>query len=238
MGTVAAEVAELVRLTTAPLGPAALVKFTVPVIVTLHPPTTVEDDMVTLDTVAAVIVNVAVAETEPSVAVTVELVFAETAAVVTVNVAVLEPAATVTEAGNVALVLLDLRLTTVPPVGATLLKVTVPVEDTPPATEVGLRVAELSVGAVIARLAVAELDPSVAVIVAEVVAETAVVVTENVAVVAPDATVTDAGTFALELLEASDTTVPPVGAAAERVTVPVLEAPPATEVGLRVTELT
>ena len=207
-------------------------------IVTLHPPTTVEDDSVTLDTVAAVTVNVAVAEAVPREAVMVELVFAETAVVVTENVAVLEPAATETEVGSVALVLLDLRFTTVPPVGATLLRVTVPVEDTPPATDVGLRVTELSVGAVMARLAVAELDPSVAVIVAEDAAETAVVVTENVAVVAPAATVTEAGALALELLEASVTTVPPVGAATERVTVPVLEAPPATEVGLKVTELT
>jgi hypothetical protein len=39
------------------------------------------------------------------------------------------------------------------------------------------------------------------------------------------------------LLDASDTTRPPAGAAADNVTVPVLDAPPATDVGFKVTEL-
>jgi hypothetical protein len=48
----------------------------------------------------------------------------------------------------------------------------------------------------------------------------------NVAVVAPDATVTDAGTVALERLELRVMVVPPEGAAAYRVTVPVEDVPP------------
>lgn len=72
----------------------------------------------------------------------------------------------------------------------------------------------------------------------EVAAVTDVVLTAKVAVVEPAATVTEAGTVALELLEASVTTDPPVGAATCKVTVPVLAAPPATEVGERVTEAT
>lgn len=210
-----------------------------PVIVAVLPPTTVDADSVTLESaaeVAVVIVKDAVADVAPRVDVITELVFAVTAMVVTVNVAVLAPAATVTEAGTLALVMLDLSATTSPPVGATPFRVTVPVEGVPPTTEIGDRETLLRVGAVMARLAVAEVDPRVAVIVADVAAETAAVVTVNVAVVAPAATVTEVGTVALALLDLSDTTVPPVGATADSVTVPVLVAPPATEVGFTVTE--
>ncbi len=63
---------------------------------------------------------------------------------------------------------------------------------------------------------------------------TVVVVTENVAVVAPAATVTLAGTVATAvLLLVSVTTAPPEGAALLRVTVPVEEVPPVTVAGLR-----
>ena len=65
---------------------------------------------------------------------------------------------------------------------------------------------------------------------------TAVVVTLNVAVVLPAATVTLAGTVADELLLDSATEIPPVGAAALTVTVPVEELPPVTDVGLSDTE--
>lgn len=61
---------------------------------------------------------------------------------------------------------------------------------------------------------------------------TDVVVTANVALVAPAATVTLAGTVvALELSE-SETTAPPPGAGALSDTDPVAEPPPATLVGL------
>ena len=65
---------------------------------------------------------------------------------------------------------------------------------------------------------------------------TALVVTANVFVVAPAATVTEAGTVAaLVLLLVNATTAPPAGAAALSVTVPVLFAPPVTAVGFTVT---
>ena len=78
----------------------------------------------------------------------------ETPVVVIVKVAVVEPAATRTVAGRVADVLFDERLTESPPVGALPLKVTVPVEEVPPTTEVGETVKLVSVGAVTVNVAV------------------------------------------------------------------------------------
>jgi hypothetical protein len=72
--------------------------------------------------------------------------------------------------------------------------------------------------------------------VAEVVAATEVVVTVKVAVVLPAATLTEAGTLADVLLLARATTIPPVGAALPKATVPVAEAPLLTLVGLTETE--
>ena len=75
-----------------------------------------------------------------------------------------------------------------------------------------------------------------AVRVTAVTAVTALVVTANVALLAPGATVTDAGTVAaLRLLLASVTIAPPTGAAVPSVTVPVLPTPPFTAAGLTVT---
>src|SRR5213082_3810231 len=66
---------------------------------------------------------------------------------------------------------------------------------------------------------------------------TVFVATVNLAVVAPAATVTDAGTVAaLRLLLVNATTAPPAGAAALSVTVPVLFAPPVSVAGFSVIE--
>jgi hypothetical protein len=78
-----------------------------------------------------------------------------TGLVVTVNVAVVEFAGTATLLGTCAAeVLLLERLTTAPPTGAGPFRVTVPVEEFPPITEVGLTLMALRVGAVTVKLAV------------------------------------------------------------------------------------
>ena len=64
----------------------------------------------------------------------------------TVKVAVWAPAGTVTLAGAVAtFVLLLASVTTVPPAGATVLRITVPCDVLPPLTEVGLSAKEATV---------------------------------------------------------------------------------------------
>jgi hypothetical protein len=163
----------------------------------------------------------------------------ETATVVTVKVAVVLPAGTVTEAGTVAaaVLLLD-KVTVVPPVGADVANVTVPWEEAPPVTEIGLKLKELKATGAMVKAAVLEELPLVAVMVTEVEAETANVVTVNVAVVLPDATVTEAGTVAAAgLLLDKVTVIPPVGADAANVTVAWEEVPPVTEVGLKLKAL-
>ena len=63
---------------------------------------------------------------------------AVTVVVLIINVALLYPSMTVTLDGTVAADALLERLTTAPPAGAAPLRVTVPVEDDPPFTLVGL----------------------------------------------------------------------------------------------------
>jgi len=153
---------------------------------------------------------------------------------VTVKVAVVAPAETVTLAGTVAFGLLDERLMTEPPAGAAVKRVTVPVADAPPTTDVGDTETLESPGGFIDRVAVWVLPLNVAEIVDVVLAVTDFVVTGNVAEEYPAATVTDAGTPPTPVAERA-TTDPPVGAAVVRVTVPVEEAPPITEIGDKVT---
>jgi hypothetical protein len=84
--------------------------------------------------------------------------------------------------------------------------------------------------------AVRTVEPRVAVIVAVVTLPTALVVTVNVAVEAPERTVTVAGTTADPLELESETTFPPTGAAPLSVIVPVEGEPPVRLVGLKATE--
>ena len=159
------------------------------------------------------------------------------AVVVAVNVAVLLPAAMVTVAGTIAALLLLDKATEMPPLGAAAVNVTVPPEDAPPGTLVGLRDTDVSVaGAVTVRAAVLLTLLYFAVMVAVAAVVPDVVVTVKVEVVPPAATVTVAGTFAIVLLLESATEIPPMGAALVNVIVPVDDVPPVTLVGLRDTD--
>ena len=186
---------------------------------------------------SGLIVSVAVTFVLPKVAPIVEVVAVVTCAAAMEKVAEVEPAAIVTFAGSVALVLLELSEITKPPVGAGLLRVTVPVDVDPPVMLLGANVIEVSAGAAIARVAVAVVPRRVPEIVALVDVVTAMVATVKVAELVPAATVTVDGTVALELFELRVMTAPPVGAGPFKVTVAVEEVPPFTEVGASVSEL-
>jgi len=208
---------------------AALPRVTVPV--ELVPPTT-DDGFNERETDGAVIVSVALADWPPADAPMLLVALAPTIIVVTVNVAVVAPAGTVTVAGTCASVaLLEVRATDIPPVGAALPRVTVPVELMPPATDVGFRERPVTTGGLTVKVAVSFVAPVVAVIVAVVAVATATVVAVNVAAVAPAATVTDAGTVVEAELDPSVTAIPPVGAGPLIVTVPVDDVRPVTVVG-------
>jgi hypothetical protein len=167
----------------------------------------------------------------------------KTTEVFTVNDALLAPAGTNTLLGTLAAPLLLERMTSTPPAGAGALNVTVPLEDSkPPTTLVGFSVSEVSVGAgggtgCTVSAAVLLTPPYAPEMVTAVDAATPLVLTVNVALVAPAATVTLAGTWAAAvLLLESATCAPPVGAGPLRVTVPVEEFPPTTLVGFNVSE--
>jgi hypothetical protein len=155
----------------------------------------------------------------------------DTPIVVIVKVVLVAPPGMVAEAATEAVGSSDERATGNPDFGAGLLIVTVPVDVVPPITEVGLRDTDLMVGAV--RLTAAEtVEPfDVAEIFAVVGAATATVVTVKVVVVAPPATVADAGTVAAALSEDSGMDKPDAGAGLLRVIVPVELIPPNPEVG-------
>lgn len=159
-----------------------------------------------------------------------------TPSVDTVNVAEVAPAATVTDAGTVAFVVSELvSATTIPPVFALPFSATVPVDAVPETTEVGLKVTVVMSAGLTVIDAVTAVCCFTAEIVTGVATATPGVVTVNVANVEPAAIVTEVGTVAVEVLElARKTGTPPVGAAAEIVTVPVTLLPPTTVAGASV----
>jgi hypothetical protein len=184
---------------------------------------------------AGVTVRVAVRVTPAALAVIVTGVDVVTALVGIAKVALVAPCATDTLAGTVAAVLLSDSATVNPPAGAADVSVTVPCEEAPPVTLVGLtETAESAAAAdgVTVRVAVRVMPPAFAVIVTGVDVVTALVGIAKVALVAPCATDTLAGTVAAVLLSDSATVNPPAGAAAVSVTVPCEDAPPVTLVGL------
>jgi hypothetical protein len=228
----------LLRVTTAPPIGAAPLKVTVPW--ELTPPSTevglrLTDDNTT--EVGGVTVKEAVLDTLRYVAVMVAVVEAETAEVEMVNETLELPAGTVTEAGVLAADLLLLSVTTAPPGGAHPVSVTVPWEEPPPFNDAGFKATELMAASVTVRDAVLDALRYVAVMVAVVEAVTVDVETVNETLELPAGTVTEAGVVAADLLLLRVTTAPPEGAAPVSVIVPWEVEPPATDVGIKATEL-
>ena len=142
---------------------------------------------------------------------------------VTVAVAVVAPAATVTFAGTVATVVLELvSVTKAPPAGAGSFSVTVAVDGEPPVTEAGLSAIEARIGALTVRFAFFVTPSKLAETVTTVFELTGNVWTVTVAEVAPPATETWLGRLAIAaLLLASEMVAPEAGAVPVRVSVRV-----------------
>jgi hypothetical protein len=148
------------------------------------------------------------------------------------KLAVVIPSGTSTLGGTVTSGSLLLKITVVPPADAAPSILTVPLDVFPATTVFGLNTTDIGFGSLTVKLAVFALVPSLAVIIAVVLAVTITVFTVKVAVVEPSGTVTEAGTDATLLLLVSSTIVP-AGAEASRVILPIDEFPPATFDGLR-----
>src|ERR1700675_1031768 len=138
------------------------------------------------------------------------------------KVALVAPAGIVRVEGTVAIEgLLQASDTEMPPLGATPLSFTVPVELLPPTTVAGTTDSEYNEGGVTVSVADFIETPLLAVIVIGVEDETGTVVTLNVPLIAPAGIVMFDGTAAAdELLEVRDTLMPPEYAGALSVTVP------------------
>lgn len=152
----------------------------------------------------------------------------------TVKVAFVADGDTAADAGVVNNALLSERVTTVPPVGAAILRVTVQLLTPLEASVAGLHVN--AVGTAEARSPsekATEAPFRLAVMVAVLAALTAEAVAAKPAVLLPAVTVTDAGVVTDALLSDRVTSAPPVGAAPVRVTVHVAAAGPLTDAGLQ-----
>jgi len=191
------------------------------------------------DNAAALTTTPAVLDTAPRVAVAVTLTSDATTPDVTRTSPDVAPAAIEMLAGTgSALVSVDVNATEVPPLGATDPRFAVRRICLPPMTFAALATSVESTGGLTVRVAVLLDAPMVAVMMGETALATAVVVMVNVADDAPCATLTVAGRVAAALLDARVTTLPPAGAGPVSVTVPVEDAPPASDVGFSVTLLT
>ena len=139
-GTDATPALELLRVTTAPDGPAGPVRVMVPV--ELIPPNTDVGFREMDESDVGVIVSLAVRFVPPRPAVIVATVWASTPEVVTLKVADTLPAGTLTVVGTVAAWLSEESVIVTPAGPASPTSVTVPVDEVPPRTVVGLNMSD------------------------------------------------------------------------------------------------
>jgi hypothetical protein len=167
------------------------------------------------------------------VAVTVAVELLVRLAVLALTVAEVAPAATVTEVGTDNELLLSVILTAAPPLGAAWVRVTVQVLDAFGPRLVGLQTSdETRTDTARLTVAFAAVPSYVAVRVALPELEIVAAVAWKLVLVAPAATVTDAGTGKEVLLSERVTIAPPVGAARDSDTVQVVAAPEVKLVGV------
>ena len=223
----------LINVTTVPPAGAGDCSVTIPVVI--MPPVTLAGVNVTERMTGAAITRVPDFVTPFTAARIDALTLATTGRVVTVTDAFVAPAGIITVAWTVASGMDELRLTTTPPAGAGASMVIVAVDVLPPATDVGESVTDTGAGPRTVSDVVTVTPLFVALSVAVALLWINVVVTLNVAVDAPAATVTLAGTVAAARLDDTVTTRPPAGAGPDSVTVPVADAPPRTDAGETVT---
>jgi hypothetical protein len=219
----------LARLTTNPPAGAGAFRVTVPV--SPDPPITTLADRVSPDTqITGLTVTEMEAPAQPfTLAVILARTLLRTVPVVMLKVAEICPAGMNTVAATCTSGRLLCRLTVKPPAGAAAVKVTVPVRPVPPVTALADRVTDCTHGGgVTVRVAEALELPSLPVRVTCTVVSVTLVVTGKFAELWPAGTVTEAPTWATELLLCNVTAIPPAGAAPLRVTVPVALLPPVT----------
>jgi hypothetical protein len=197
-------------------------------------PTTDVGLSVNVVTAPGLTVTVVVTVEMPVVALIVAVVAVPTAVVVAVKVAVVAPAGTVTEPGTTTAGLLEDSVTVVPPEAALPVKVTVPVVIPPPSSEDGEKDTASTIAGKMPSANLSVTPPALAVRLAVILLETTCAVTAKVAEVAPAGTTTVAGTVTCATSEPSATLKPPVGAAALKVTVPVIVPPPYAGLGTTV----
>ena len=191
----------LINVTTIPPAGAGDCSVTIPEV--FRPPVTLAGVNVTDRMTGAAITSVPDFVTPFTAARIDALILARTGRVVTVTDAFIAPAGIVTLAGTVASAMDELSATTTPPAGAGASMVIVAIDDFPPATDVGKRVTEMGAGPRTVSDVVTVTPLLVALSVAMAFVVMGVVVTVNVAVDAPAATVTLAGTVAAARLDES-----------------------------------
>lgn len=238
-GTVA-ELEELERFTTSPPVEAIPERVTVPVAFT--PPVTCAGLIVTemgtrlAESPAFRTCNVPFAETLLMTAVTVTVLDVSVFAVAALKVIFVEPAGTVILAGSVTIESPLVSATTAPPTGATPFSTTVPLELLPPTTDVGASVTDTGARGKSCKVAVDTAPFADAASVVFMLTATPNVAMVNVTELVSAGTRTVAGGTAFRLSLASVTTIPPVGAFPDRVTLPFALVPPTTTLGVIVNE--